>query len=212
MLRLGKIVIAPPSAPAPIVEPITQWLAQASEGFSAGQTVQLGATMLRVDTLPSGELTLMAPQPGSMPIVWQPDLGHAITMTARQRYAADSVGLTPQLDFVNPSGPCAISTHVGEAENILFSREEPLENGVSWFVSCPGLDPEDGSGLEVCSLYEAATRLSIFEVFWGLPIGAQVLLQPRHVRVRFGEQELAIPPDSFLIQFMNESEAAARWR
>lgn len=110
--------------------------------------------------------------------------------------------------------PAAVCTKIHTATRLLFSREEPMDNGVSWWVYCRDgtHNHEQPGALELKSLYEIAMALAPFEIFWGLPVGTQLLLEARNIQAQYRQQPIAIPPDSFLLQYLSTAPETARWR
>ena len=214
MQRVEGCLVNTGSAPEPICQPLFAWLREAGAGLRVGQTVQFGSTLLKVAEASNGERALLAPRKGSMPVEWQDDLGGALITMAQQRYTADSLGLSPQLDFVSSMSPAAVCTKVHAASRLLFSREEPMENGVSWWVYCRDgdHDHDQPDALQLKSLYEIAITLAPFEIFWGLPVGIQLLLEKQKIQAQFRQEPVPIPGDSFLLQYLSSAPETARWR
>lgn len=169
--------------------------------FQVYETVQYGSAMLQVRERSNGTLALFEPQAGSLPMVWIDSVEDSAMTMARQRQAAESVGLQDDLEFVAPMRTGYVCTRVRRGVRIGMIHNEPIEYDAGWCVMCIEKDHDHANPeeIEMLSLYEIGVRVPDFLWFVAMPVKTAVLIGgTKPVEVFFDRKKRVIAPGSML--------------
>jgi hypothetical protein len=154
--------------------------------FEPGQTIQFGFQCLEVRDA-QDRLTLFAPERS---------LASAILATLRQKFVADSFGLSDRLDVPSPRDEALECTRVRALGHGSFVREEG-----GWRAYCFD-DRHDHDALPELvpqSVYDLTVAHPILDLFVGMPIGTSIHFDPAGVHtVIVDDVELEPEPGSFV--------------
>lgn len=172
----------PHSPDAPLAADDLDWLAeylraaiQSGEVFAEGEMVRVGWLELLLAIAPQGGLTLNEPDfGGEIPCKYRNSTTHTMQDLRRQRYTADSFGLTDLLDFPNWRQSAIVCTNRPGPEGFVMDRGEPEGHSSGWFVGCldPNHDHNVRENLEVDSLYALACGNPELKVEFSLPLSS----------------------------------------
>jgi hypothetical protein len=155
--------------------------------FEPGQTIQFGFQFLEVRDAHDDHLTLYAPERS---------LASAILATLRQKFVADSFGLSDRLDFPSPRDEALECTRVRALGHGAFVREEG-----GWRAYCfdDRHDHDAIAELNPQSVYELTVAHPLLDLFVGMPIGTTIHFDRRGVRtVIVDDVELTPESGSFV--------------
>lgn len=154
--------------------------------FEPGQTIQFGFQFLEVRDA-RDHLTLFAPERS---------LASAILATLRQKFVADSFGLSDRLDFPSPRDEALECTRVRALGHGAFVREEG-----GWRAYCfdDRHDHDALAELNPQSVYELTVAHPLLDLFVGMPIGTTIHFDRMGVRtVIVDDVEVTPEPGSFV--------------
>jgi hypothetical protein len=143
--------------------------------FKAGQTIQCSWMWFKVGMDEHGELVLLAPKPGAMPMNFVPDSSDALNLVLTQRYVCDSFGVACGSCSAMQSAIVVKDLH--RCKKVFMNRTDPENGRVSgWFfgASDSKLDVNDTCNLELKSTWELSCNLPESRDFFLLPQGWQV--------------------------------------
>jgi hypothetical protein len=137
--------------------------------FEPGQTIQFGFQFLEVRDA-QDHLTLFAPERS---------LASAILATLRQKFVADSFGLSDRLDFPSPRDEALECTRVRALGHGAFVREEG-----GWRAYCfdDRHDHDALTELVAQSVYDLTVAHPLLDLFVGMPIGTTIHFDRSGVR------------------------------
>jgi hypothetical protein len=154
--------------------------------FEPGQTIQFGFQCLEVRDA-QDRLTLFAPERS---------LASVILATLRQKFVADSFGMSDRLDFPSPRHEALECTRVRALGHGAFVREEG-----GWRAYCFD-DRHDHDALPELvaqSVYDLTVAHPLLDLFVGMPVGTTVHFDRSGVRtVIVDDVELSPEPGSFV--------------
>lgn len=189
---------------------LCEWLVTWLEGYINGgavirddQTLAYGYVILKC-RVKNRHLTLLSPHFGEMPIQWVEDLGRALGIISAHKYTPESLGLEP--DIVTLQQTAIVGERFNERP-FFMNHCEPCDNNPNdsgWFVGrhAEDVDNNDPSSLNLMSLYEVAFHAPDVVQFLSLPIGCMVLFSEGHPVIGKDDEELDVPPDSYLGQVL----------
>lgn len=185
-----------------LVEPLATWLASYLEDGAEvrdRQAIQFGTQLLLTEL--DGEYLRVLASAGA-PDAWSVDLRDQLLASYRQREVARSFGIDP-----SPPSPFAlVSVEVAAAAGgpVVLHRLEPADLSVGehsgWYVAAlreRGSDGEEPPTLHPNVLDLAELRPELDE-YLALPPGFSVVVDPRGVEVKRGDETLAPAPGSYL--------------
>lgn len=154
--------------------------------FEPGQTIQFGFQSLEVRDA-RDRLTLCARERS---------LASVILATLRQKFIAESFGMSDALDFPHPREEAIACSRVRTLGHGAFVREAG-----GWRALCfdDRHDHDDVKELVPQSIHALAVAHPILELFVGMPVGTSVHFDRSGVRsVFYGDAELTPEPGSFV--------------
>lgn len=163
--------------------------------FEPGQMIQFGFQALEVRDA-QDRLTLAVCAPVSTPGAPERTLASVILATLRQKFIAESFGMSDALDFPHPREEAIACTRVKTLGHGAFIRE-----GGGWRAFCfdDRHDHDDVKELIPQSIHTLAHAHPILELFVGMPVGTSVHFDPSGVRrVFYGEAEVSPEAGSFV--------------
>lgn len=145
--------------------------------YRAGQTVQVGWTILTLREGPGSQLELLEPDMVSFPIHFVPSIDRTLHHLRIQQYTAESVGLEDLMSFPTMQHSAIICSQPGK-DGLFLDRLEPKGHGSGWFIGChdPEHEHQDPSALGFESLYELGRQFPQLIAFLALPPKTTVAL------------------------------------
>ena len=168
---------------------IPNWLIQyfetavrSGEVFKAGQTVQIGGGLVKLQEGPSGTLELWEPDFKSMPIQWVRGANETLRQLILQKSVPELVGADP--DF-------ASLLHAGQVPDCwhglrVFEMHRNIPEGgrTGWSVGTHDrLQPT-----QLVSIYDLVRQLPLCMPFLALPPGASVEISPVRIDIEFASR------------------------
>jgi hypothetical protein len=194
-----------------IIDPWTKWFIDyletsvQTEKYEDGQTLQVG-WMINLIKREGNELTVCEPDFESMPVQWTKSVSRTLSHLFLQKYVAESVSLTQQLNFPRYIDTAIRCSEFGKSGvGFFINRLEPSPNNPrdsGWFLGClnPEHDHNSRSNLSLVSLYEAATINKFIVPYLALPGLVNVIEtgEPDQFHLALEDRELTILPGSYL--------------
>ena len=196
-----------PRAAAPAVNMLMDFLtSRIAEGaeFQIGQTIQCSWMWFKVGADEDGELALLAPRPGVMPMSFVTDSSDGLNLVLTQRYICDSFGV--ECGWCNALQSAIVIKDLAGCKKIFMNRTDDADGRTSgWFVgaSDTGLDVNDAHNLELKSLWELSCALPESKDFFLLPQGWQVVFEARPVVLRDAQVAKAKPSSYYATRYQN---------
>lgn len=165
--------------------------------FKIGQTIQCSWMWFKVGIGEQGDLAILAPQTGVMPMQFISDCSDALNLILTQRYVCDSFGV--ECDGCNAVQSALVIKDLRDCKRIFMNRTEQENGRVSgWFfgASDSTLEANDPTNLEFKSLWELSCSIPQSRDFYLLPQGWQVVFEDRPIVLR----DFNVPsarPDSY---------------
>jgi len=200
-----------------IIDPWIDWLVDyleqsvETEKYVDGETMQIG-WMVNLIKRDGEDLTIYEPDFEAMPVNWIKSVSATLTHMFLQRYVADSVGLTEQMDFPRFNQTAICCNKFGKnGIGFLASRFAPSANNPEdsgWFLSClePTHDHNSAEILSLISLYEAATINKFIVPYLALPEQICVMEtgNPDDFTIGMNDDELPIERESYLQRWLSD--------
>lgn len=174
-------------------------------------TIQLGWTLLRVETEQDGSLSLYEPDGKSVPMQFRRGITESVKQMLVQLWYLDSYGLDRESIALPTIRQSVIAcTRLAEGAGLFLARSAPgdaLDSG--WFAACD--DPEhnhnEAANLERRSLYEAFIAKPVLAPWVAFPVTTTVLLSPgAHPRVTLMDEPCELVKGSFVDQSLHPPE------
>lgn len=147
------------------------------ERFSAGETIQFGASILRFELTTGGDLELQEPKAGIIPMSWKSGIADAYRGLLIQRATVDALGL--ETDFPSYRDAAAVSDEALQRGNCLVLERKRQASTSAWSVSAGGR--QERMGLK--SLFEILSFRPEIEPFLALPAPARVVVDENGIEV-----------------------------
>ena len=175
--------------------------------FQPGETILFGASLLRISSLDTNTgLTLLEPEPESMPIRWVRSIEQSTLKTLRQRYIAEDLDLLHRLDFPNPYKNVYFCDRARADQcTLVRGKKSTLDEG--WFITCSDESHDHSCPENLCavSVYEMGVRFPLFNLFAPLPVGVSVRLDgPMLPQIQLDGLPRVLALDSFLARTWRE--------
>jgi hypothetical protein len=135
--------------------------------FAAGQTVQVGWSLLKLSARDDGNLSAFEPDFESMPIHWVEGVDHTVRSLAAQRALCDDCAVEPS--FPSIVQPLSAPEILPAGDQLTMVRSEAQANHSGWTFH-----GRTDAGLRLLSLYEAAVLNRMIVPFLALPAGTIV--------------------------------------
>jgi hypothetical protein len=196
-----------PRAIAPAMQMFQGFLqSRISEGaqFNIGDTIQCSWIWLRVGADEKGQLSILAPQDGAMPMCFVADCSDALNLVMTQRYVCDSFGV--ECGWCNARQSVIVIKDIADCRKIFMNRtEQEKSNASGWFfgASDTKLDVNDLGSLELKSLWQLSCEFPQSRDFFLLPQGWQVVFEDRPVVLQDFEATIAQPGSYYASKYQS---------
>lgn len=163
---------------------------------------------LKVGEDKNGQMEVLAPRAGAMPMDFVPDCSEALNLVLTQRYVCDSFGLD--------CSPCsAVQTAIvikdfSECQDVFMNRTDPEKGRSSgWYFGAGDskLDVNLAENLELKSLWELACQFPLARDFFLLPPGWQVVFEEQPVVLQDFEKAVPGPASYFAKKYGSRSKS-----
>lgn len=175
------------------------WVAAGSR-FQPGQSIQIGWSLARFVSLPSGALGLEEPDMKSFPIVHRPGLTRTLRHLRLQRDTLGSLeeALTPA--FPPLTQACMVCSELAPDKGLRMHRFAPSASHSGWLMTCRDASHDHGeeNTLRVVSLYQAILQICPRALaFLAFPTGSTVVADDE-LSFHFDGKPVAVRTGSFL--------------
>lgn len=176
-----------------------KWFLQSriAEGsqFNVGQTIQCSWMWFMVGADEKGEMSILAPQLGVMPMRFVTDCSDALNLVATQRHVCDSFGV--ECDPCTACQTAIVVKGLADCRRVFMNQTDREKGKASgWFWGAPDsrLDVNKADSLQLKSLWQLACEIPQSRDFFLLPQGWQVVFENCPVVLR--DFNTAIPKPS----------------
>jgi len=173
--------------------------------FSAGQTIEVGLSVLRV-AADEPYLSLDEPDMRSFPIVFVTGVTQSLILLRHQHFVSGSFALDSEGEIPSFLKGALVCTNYAESPAFFMDRLEPMRgNDSGWFIGCCAgtHDHNDPRNLTRVSLYAAFLALPEMHQYVSLPVGYSVIIDPTRDPVFQQNGRRILPkPNSFLSERM----------
>jgi hypothetical protein len=194
--------------PTETLSPSMRWLLSWVEDevangrrFLAGQTVQLGWSLLKVHQRDDATLALFEPDFKSMPMELVDSVSNTLLHLLLQKSVAESLGVEEALFIPSLRESAVICCEFGSTDGFVMNRVAPKPGVSGWFLGCDN-EAHNHQALENLrrtSLYEAAVRHDNRIIpFLGLPHDMLIGFSKGVPNFFRDDKELVIRPNSYL--------------
>jgi hypothetical protein len=179
----------------------------AGERFKAGETMQIGWMITKIEQGDRGAVKLTEPDMKSIPVKFIDSANATVRHLRGQKDSVESVLPASSLQFPSLSQSVVVHVNYRQARRLLLDRSAPKGTDSGWWLS----DLSDASGSKDVSHF---TKISLYQLaldrpdlikFFAFPNGVQVVVD-RRVGVLKDGLELPIKRGSFL-DLLNQREA-----
>lgn len=170
------------------------------ERFHAGETVQLGWMLTKLEAAVDGLLCVTEPDMKAIPISFVDSVDNTLKHLRNQKDVVESIAPTRQPDFPSLRQSAVLHVEYKRANRLLLRRTPAHEAYSGWSLSDPRveLDSQNLSQSLRISLYQLAVDRPDLVKFLALPPGLHVLLDNLRIHVIGPEGELQPVPGSYL--------------
>ena len=178
-----------------------EWILNDIEGqirggttFNAGETIQMGWMTLLISAKQSGELEILEPKFGSMPVQWVRGANNTIRDFTIQREVCDQV----RVDTAYPSMRQSAVTSpnfMKDNQEFELSRDASKGNDSGWVFREGGYRGSNGT---LSSLYQIAIAVPAVIPFLALPPGSVVKRSAVGLKISVGRSEISDKESDFL--------------
>lgn len=146
--------------------------------FRPGETVQIGWSILLVETLDDGTLTLLEPEMSGLPGRARRSVSSTLLHLCRQKSVAEGFDLTAQMDFPDLRHAALSCARYAKGVDLMLSRLPRRAEDSGWFFGCLEKDHDHKNPAELkgATLYELACLNPSTIDFLALPVGTIVSL------------------------------------
>lgn len=141
------------------------------EQFKAGQTIQVGWTLLSIRADEEGNLVLWEPDFLSMPIVWTEGVDTMLRHLSLQRAVCEALGAIPVFPTLQHSAVLSSGFCGSGGDDFIMARDQPSASDSGWLCR---RRLEMLEGAKHYSLFEAALGQRRIVPFIALPPGSVV--------------------------------------
>ena len=187
------------------------WLEErvaSKERFKAGETIQIGWMITKLQASPSGTLIVTEPDMKSVPIKFINSLDNTLKHLRSQKDSLESVGKSFELTFPSLRQSVVVHKNYKATNNVLLDRATPVGDDSGWWVS----DLNDKGGNQdpknfvKISLFQLALDRPDLVKFFAFPPGLQVVIDSRiGIAVLKDRSEIPFVEGSFLSQLNKKS-------
>lgn len=161
--------------------------------FRTGQTAQIGwmIVMLKADS--EGDLEILEPHFGGVPITWVRGVSNAYRQLIVQKTVCEKAGVEPTFPSLMQSG--VASLEFASARSFRMYRTEAAGNDSGWMFVGEG---SGGEGGKLMSLFEIASNRPEVIPFLALPAGATVVRTGERIRIEIDGKVVDSDSNDFL--------------
>jgi hypothetical protein len=180
------------------------WLeSEAANGrrFLAGETIQIGWMVTKLETFEDGMLEICEPDMKAFPVKFVNSVTNTLIHLRFQKMVVESIGCEQEFCFPSLRQTAITCNSVGKHAGIFMDRMSPRDNDSGWFIGCvdPNHNHQEPTNLARKSLYEIVVRYEpIITSYLAIPPGISVYIRDGIPVFHRGESKLAILSDSFL--------------
>lgn len=160
----------------PLNEEDAKWFLATLEGmvaaggrFKPGETLLVGPVLLKMEMAEDGKLRLLEPDMKAMPFKYVPSVARTLRIVRKQRYTADSLGVTDAMRFAPLHLPLLVTHNALQAPVIYMMRMDVQSFGTGWILSDAQSRTVQKDELRPMSVYEAALQRPEIMDFLVLP-------------------------------------------
>lgn len=175
--------------------------------FKAGETMQIGWMIMKIEQGDRGAIKLTEPDMKSIPVKFVDSANATIRHLRVQKDSVESVLPASSLQFPFLSQSVVVHVNYRQARKLVLERLAPRGTDSGWWFSdlSDASGSKDASRLMKISLYQLALDRPDLIKFFAFPNGAQVVVD-RQVGVLKDGVELPIKRGS-LLDLLNQREA-----
>jgi hypothetical protein len=190
-----------------VVEPDVKWFVrtledwvEGGERFAAGQTVEVGWSVLKVEASPDGTLSLLEPDFVHMPVRWIESVTSSLQHLRLQKDVCESFFDSDALDCPSCVSHGIVCSRFQDSKGLLMDRQASSPPDSGWFIGCldEGHDHNDPNELRRMSLYEAVLGNRAALPPLGLPARVLARVEKGKLAVFVDGRERAPRPGSFV--------------
>lgn len=183
---------------------LLSWLEKrvaAQERFKAGETIQIGWMITKLQAAPGGTLIVTEPDMKSVPIKFIDSLDNTLKQLRSQKDSLESLGKSFELAFPSLQQSVVVHKNYKTTNRVLLDRASPVGDDSGWWVS----DLNDKGGNQTpknfvkISLFQLALDRPDLVKFFAFPPGLQVVVDSRIGVLKDGK-EIPLVEGSFLSQ------------
>ena len=190
-----------------LIRVLESWVAEGRR-FAAGEMVQVGWSLLQIESRDDGLLRFLEPDFKSMPVSWVPGVTSSLAHLRFQKDAVASVLPDDALDIPSLRQSCIVCNQLSGGPDFLMSRAAPEENDSGWFIGCLDESHDHNSieSVEVVSLHQAVVELAPGAVqYLGLPVGCGALVRAGEIAISNESGPLEVKAGSYLDRLSRRS-------
>lgn len=178
------------------------------ERFKAGETMQIGWMLTRLEPGERGSLRVLEPDMKSLPIVFINSVKRTIRDLRAQKDSVDSILPLDWMQFPDLRHSLVVQASYKNAKRLVLERLAPQDARDSgWWVSDLDIPSQDPKAFARISLYQLALDRPELVKFFAFPQGVQVVLDGC-IHVLKDGAELPVKPGSFL-DLLNRREVGS---
>ena len=169
--------------------------------FRSGENVQIGWMTAVLEAAGSGELEVLEPEFGSLPIKWVRGVNSTVRHLMIQKEVCDQLGVEVAYPSMRQSGivsPSFLSDH----EEFELSREKPRGNDSGWIFCERGYSGSSGT---LCSLYQIASAVPAVIPLLALPSGSVVKRSKSSLEVSAFNSTISSADNNFLKRLLEST-------
>ena len=176
-IQFDPAVVSP--APVEWFGGVLQGMANDGSRFEAGQTMQVGWSVVRLEAADDGPLEFREPDFRSMPVKWMPGLSNTLVHMALHKEIVESVLQPEELTIPGMRQSCVACNRIGTEPGFDMERQEPRGEDSGWFFGCLKQEHDHQAPVNLVrmSLYEIVVRRTRAALpFLAMPPGSLVAL------------------------------------
>jgi hypothetical protein len=149
--------------------------------FRAGQTVQIGWMLIKLEKTTNGELEVWEPDVGVMPVRWTRGITTTLRHLTIQNAVCDEIGAAREYPSMRDAGTVTLGFGPG-IDQFEMTRREPVQGHSGWIFS--------GSGEKKSNVLHSLFEIGIWRPacipFLALPPAVSVSISSSEVKVLYG--------------------------
>ncbi|VWC94173.1 hypothetical protein BCO18442_02113 [Burkholderia contaminans] len=166
------------------------------ERFQAGETIQIGWMLTRLEATADGFLRLTEPDMKAVPIKFIDSVDNTLKHLRNQKDVVESIGATLEPDFPSLQQSAVVDVEYKSASRLLLTRDLGHGADSGWSLTVPR--EEVGSQFLRISLYQLGVDRPDLIKFFALSPGLQVHLDNLQICVTGPAGEIQPAPGSYL--------------